>query len=145
MEQPAIAILDSNSIMTVATLRRDGWPQATMVGYRNQGFRLYFLISRTSRKFSNIVQEPWAAVTVAHEPAEPRQIKAVFAGCEVHEVKDPSERDLAWSLLSTCHPNLAELAPPDEDDIAVMAADRRHLSVLDYSHAIGHRESFSLN
>ena len=46
MEQPAIGILNSNRIMTIATVREDGWPQTTMVGYANEGFRLYFLIYR---------------------------------------------------------------------------------------------------
>ena len=40
MEQPAISILNSNRIMTIATVRPDGWPQTTMVGYANEGWRL---------------------------------------------------------------------------------------------------------
>ncbi len=144
MEQPAIAILDSNWIMTIATIRSDAWPQATMVGYANQRLRLYFLISRTSQKFTNIALNPRVAVMVAHEPTEPREIKAIYAGCEAHEVKEAAQRNLAWSLLTTRHPNLSEVAPPDEDDVALMAGDCLHLSVLDYRLAIGHRESFSV-
>ena len=57
MEQPAITILNQNRIMTIATVRPDGWPQATIVGYANEGFRLYFLIYRTSQKFANIAHD----------------------------------------------------------------------------------------
>ena len=39
MEQPAITILNANRIMTIATVRADGWPQTTMVGYANEGWR----------------------------------------------------------------------------------------------------------
>ena len=56
MEQPAITILNANRIMTIATVRPDGWPQATIVGYANEGFRLYFLIYRASQKFQNIAR-----------------------------------------------------------------------------------------
>jgi nitroimidazol reductase NimA-like FMN-containing flavoprotein (pyridoxamine 5'-phosphate oxidase superfamily) len=57
MEQPAITILDANRIMTIATVRPDGWPQTTMVGYANEGWRVYFLIYRTSQKFENISRD----------------------------------------------------------------------------------------
>ncbi len=30
-------LLDQHRIMTVATVRPDGWPQATTVGYVNEG------------------------------------------------------------------------------------------------------------
>ena len=33
-----LTLLDQHRIMTVATLRQDGWPQATTVGYVNEGF-----------------------------------------------------------------------------------------------------------
>jgi hypothetical protein len=34
--------------MSLATVRPDGWPQATLVSYVNEGIILYFLISRSS-------------------------------------------------------------------------------------------------
>ena len=32
-----LTLLDQHRIMTIATLRPDGWPQATTVGYANEG------------------------------------------------------------------------------------------------------------
>ena len=144
MEQPAITILNSNRIMTIATVRPDGWPQATMVGYANQGFRVYFLIYRTSQKFANIAQNNRVAITVAKEPAQLRDVKAVYAGCAVHEVTDLAERSRAWELLANRHPNLTDLAPPANAEVATMAADCQHLSVLDYSQGLGHAETVNL-
>lgn len=144
MEQPAITILNDNRIMTVATIRPDGWPQATIVGYANQGFRLYFLVYRSSQKFANMAHDHRVAVTVAHEPAEVREAKAVYAGCAVREVTDPAERSAAWQLLAQRHTNLAQLPPPEDAEVATMAADCIHLSVLDYSLGVGHAESLTL-
>lgn len=144
MEQPAITILNANRIMTIATVRPDGWPQATIVGYANQGFRLYFLIYRTTQKFGNIAQNNHVAITVAHEPGELRDVKAVYAGCVVHEVIQPAERRRAWELLAERHPNLADLAPPEDAEVATMAAVCKHVSVLDYSQGLGHTESLTL-
>ena len=38
-----LALPDQHRAMTIATLRPDGWPQATTVGYVNEGLTLYFL------------------------------------------------------------------------------------------------------
>ena len=144
MEQPAITILNSNRIMTIATVRPDGWPQTTMVGYANEGWRLYFLIYRTSQKFENISRDNRVSVSVGHEPRELRDIKAVYAGCHAEEVMDLAERTHAWHLLARRHPNLTDLAPPGSVEVATMRAECRHVSVLDYSQGLGHSESLKI-
>lgn len=144
MEQAAIQILDSHRTMTIATVRPDGWPQATIVGYANDGLLLYFLIYRTSQKFANIAQDNRAAVTVGQEPAQLRNVKAVYAGCTVSEVRDLAERSRAWMLLAERHPQLTDLAPPGTDDVVTMVAECKHVSVLDYSKALGHTEEFAV-
>ena len=112
MQQPAIDILDANRIMTIATVRPDGWPQATIVGYANEAWSLYFLIYRDSQKFQNIARDCRVAITVGSEPSELRQIRAVYAGCDASELTDLAERSRAWNLLAERHPNLTDLAPP---------------------------------
>lgn len=144
MEQPAITILNENRLMTIATVRPDGWPQATIVGYANDGFRVYFLIYRNSQKFKNIELNNRVAVTVAREPTDLEEIKAVYAGCSAREVTDAVERSRAWALLAKRHPNFTDLAPGQEADVATMAADCNHVSVLDYSQGLGHTETLTL-
>jgi nitroimidazol reductase NimA-like FMN-containing flavoprotein (pyridoxamine 5'-phosphate oxidase superfamily) len=144
MEQPAITILNANRIMTIATVRPDGWPQATIVGFANEGFRLYFLIYRTSQKFDNIARQPRVAITVAHEPEEMSDAKAVYAGCSARELMEGAERRHAWDVLASRHPNLAHLAPPEDSEVATMAADCQHVSVVDYTKGVGHTEILTL-
>jgi len=48
MEAKAIDILDAHRTMAIATVRPDGWPQSTIVGYANDGFLIYFMVSRNS-------------------------------------------------------------------------------------------------
>lgn len=144
MEQPALQILNDNRIMSIATVRPDGWPQSTIVGYANDGWRLYFLIYRTSQKFENIRHENRVSVSIGPEPRTLREIKAVYAGCHAAEVTDLKERSRAWDLLAERHPNLTDLAPPRNDDVATMVAECRHVSVLDYSHGLGHTEAITI-
>jgi nitroimidazol reductase NimA-like FMN-containing flavoprotein (pyridoxamine 5'-phosphate oxidase superfamily) len=144
MEQPALQILNDNRIMSIATLRPDGWPQTTIVGYANQGWRLYFLIYRTSQKFENISRDNRVSISVGHEPRTLSEIKAVYAGCNVHEVEDLAERSHAWKLLAERHPNLTDLAPPGTAQVATMSAECKYVSVLDYSKGLGHTETLTL-
>ena len=44
MEQKAIEILNQNRLMALSTIRPDGWPQATFVGYANEDLLLYFVV-----------------------------------------------------------------------------------------------------
>lgn len=141
MEQ-AVEILNAHRTMTIATVRPDGWPQATIVGYANEGLSLYFLVYRASQKFQNMAHDERVAITVGHEPVQLRDVRAVFAGCTVAEVTDLAERSSAWMLLAQRHPQLTDLAPPGTDDVATMVAECKYVSVLDYSRGIGHTEAF---
>ena len=53
-QDDAIRILDTHRSMAFSTVRPDGWPQTTIVGYANVGLPIYFLIFRSSQKFANI-------------------------------------------------------------------------------------------
>ena len=70
MEQPAITILNANRIMAISTVRPDGWPQTTVVGYANSGFDIYFLILRRSQKYANIRRDDRVSIAVAPEPEQ---------------------------------------------------------------------------
>ena len=145
MQQSGIEILDANRTMTIATVRPDGWPQATIVGYANEGFDLYFLIYRDSQKFANISRDNRVAISVGPEPRELRDVKAVYAACEVWEITDLAQRGRVWTLLERRHPQLTDLAPPGTAEVATMCARCKHISVLDYSKGLGHSEAIHLD
>lgn len=144
MEQPAITILNTHRIMAVSTVRPDGWPQTTIVGYANQGFDIYFLIFRSSQKYANIQQEPRISLAVGAEPERMEELQAVYAGAMAAEVTDPAEAERAWALLAERHPNLAGYYRPDAAEAVLMRASCKHLSVLDFSQGLGHSEELSL-
>ena len=74
MEQKAIQILEGHRTMAIATVRPDGWPQTTIVGYANDGLLLYFLISRSSQKLAKT-----SSMTTACRSLSERS-RATFAG-----------------------------------------------------------------
>ena len=115
MEQTAITILNAHRTMSISTLRPDGWPQTTIVGYANEGFDIFFLIFRSSQKFTNIQRDDRVSIAVGAEPASLGELQAVYAGAQVSEVTDPKQRDYAWRLLVQRHPNLADFEGLDKN------------------------------
>lgn len=144
MEEPALTILESHRTMAISTVRPDGWPQTTIVGYANDGWVIYFMIFRSSQKLENIKHDDRISIAIGGESSYLSDIKAVYAGAHASEVTDAKERDRAWALLLDRHPNLADFGPPDLADAAFMRAKCLYVSVLDYSKGIGHTEALTI-
>ena len=144
MLHPAIEILDSHLMMAISTVRPDGWPQTTIVGYANQGWTVYFLIFRDSQKFANIAHDDRVSIAVSRQARSLGEAKAVYAGAHAGEVTDPKERASAWMLLVERHPNLADFGLPDDSETALMRATCKYVSTVDYSKGIGHTEALTV-
>ena len=140
MEQAAIRILNTHRIMAISTIRPDGWPQTTIVGYANRGFDLVFLIYRSSQKLANIRHDDRISIAVAAEPAELDQLQAVYASAHAREITVESEREAAWRQLMERHANLAGSQIPEATEAVFMAARCEHVSMLDFTQGLGHRE-----
>jgi nitroimidazol reductase NimA-like FMN-containing flavoprotein (pyridoxamine 5'-phosphate oxidase superfamily) len=140
MELKAVQILDQYRLMTIATLRADGWPQATMVNYANDGLLLYFIISKQSQKYANIDRDSRVSIVVGRDFDNPAEIKALSIAANASEVRDPVQRRRAIELIMQRHPSLAILGGPDLGHSAVMRAYCSIVTVLDYSKGFGHAD-----
>ena len=142
----AVAMIDTRRVMmAVATLRPDGWPQNTIVGYANDAMTIYFLIFRASQKFRNIAGDDRVAIAIGEQPSNSHVAEAVYASARAAEVTDPEERERAWQLLVRRHPNLGATGAPDTGVTAIMRARCEHVSVLDYHKGLGHTDALDLS
>ena len=140
MKDKAVGILDSNRLMAISTLRPDGWPQCTMVGYANEDIIIYFVISRASQKFANIERDDRVSLVIGRDFHDPATIKALSIAAHASEVRDPAQRRRAVKLLLERHPGLTRLEAPTEDHSAVMRASPAIITILDYSKGFGHSD-----
>lgn len=145
MEHVAISILNAHQTMAISTVRPDGWPQTTIVGYANRGFEIIFLIYRTGQKWSNIQHDDRISIAVASEPLELASLQAVYAGAHASEIVDEQERQEAWYQLMQRHANLAGAKIPEASEGVFMRAKCKYVSVLDFTQGPGHREQFTLD
>ncbi len=140
MKDKAIDLLDQNRLMAISTVRPDGWPQCTMVGYANDDILLYFVISRLSQKFANIERDDRVSLVVGHDFHDPSTIKALSIAARASEVRDEKQRRHAIGLLLDRHPGLRRLEPPSPEHSAVLRANPEIITILDYSKGFGHAD-----
>ena len=139
-----LEILDQHRLMTVATNRPDGWPQATTVGYVNDGLTIYFLCSPQSQKAANIARDSRVSLTIDHDTSDPTAITGLSMAAQAQPVTDPTEVAKAMSLLVTRYPEYAAFPMPKPEEIAVYRVLPKVISILDYSKGFGHSDLVSL-
>jgi nitroimidazol reductase NimA-like FMN-containing flavoprotein (pyridoxamine 5'-phosphate oxidase superfamily) len=140
MEDKILAILQQRRVMAVATLRSDGWPQATMVSYVNRGVVLYFLISRTSQKFKNISADDRVSIAIGADAAVPAQIEGLSMAARAIELRDEPYRSQMLAELSARHPGYFDAATLDMKASALIRALPEIISVVDFSKGLGHED-----
>ncbi len=135
-----LGLLDQHRLMTVATNRPDGWPQATTVGYVNDGLTIYFLCGPQSQKAANLARDNRVALTIDHDVNEPMAITGLSMAAQAQPVTDPTEVAKAMNLLQTRYPEYAAFPMPKPEEIAIYRVLPTVISVLDYSKGFGHAD-----
>ena len=138
--QQIIELLDKHRIMTIATNRPDGWPQATVVGYANDGLIIYCFIARDSQKFANIMRDPRIALAIANDYPQPLQIKGLSIAARAVEVEDRGEIEHAGQILLKRYPEYKVMPRPDPAAVPMLRITPEIVSVLDYSKGFGHAD-----
>ena len=135
-----IALLDDHRIMTIATNRQDGWPQATVVGYTNDGLMIYCFIARDGQKYENIRNDPRVSIAIAKDYRQPLQIKGLSLAGRALVVEDSSEVDHAGELLLRRYPEYKVMPRPDPAAVSMLRITPEVVSILDYSKGFGHAD-----
>ena len=142
IRRKVLALLDQHRIMTVATLRPDGWPQATTVGYANDGLTLYFLCGRDSQKAANLARDDRVSLTIDHDTPDIMSITGLSMAAHAHPVLDPTEGTKILRMLMAKYPEQTSLPGPmpGPEDVSIFRLTPKVISVLDYSKGFGHTD-----
>ena len=137
-----LALLDEHRIMTIATLRPDGWPQATTVGYANEGLTLYFLCGPDSQKAANLERDDRVSLTIDHDTPQVMEITGLSMAARAQPVDDSAEAEKALRLLMLKYPqqNSLPLSMPTPADVRIFRVTPTVISLLDYSKGFGHTD-----
>ena len=149
-----LKLLNEHRVMTIATNRPDGWPQATMVGYVNDGFLLYCFVARNAQKYANILHDPRVSISLGSDAPRPLDIKGLSLAGKASEVTDQWEFNHVSGLRLKRYPEYAALPPPVfregpllrispqplSTGVALLRISPEIISVLDYSKGFGHSD-----
>lgn len=135
-------LLDAHRIMTIATLRPDGWPQATTVGYVNEGLVLYFLCGLESQKAANLAHDDRVSLTIDHDTPDIMRITGLSMAARARPVVDLVEAERILRLLPAKYPEQTPLPMPmpRADQVRIFRVEPVVISVLDYSLGFGHTD-----
>lgn len=127
--------------MTLATVRPDGFPQATIVAYAYEGFTLYFACDRSSQKVRNIRKCNKLSVTIDGKyDAAWKHLNALSMGAVGEVLSDPQEIRHAHELLATRFRTMAEMSKEDVAASAYVKVTPKIVSVLNYNLGFGHTD-----
>ena len=142
IKRKILTLLDQHRTMTIATLRPDGWPQATTVGYANEGLTLYFLCGPDSQKAANLARDDRVSLTIDHDTPQVMEITglSMAARAQVVEVRTEAEKALRLLMLKYPQQSSLPLPMPTPEDVRIFRVTPMVISVLDYSKGFGHTD-----
>ncbi|MEM5371239.1 pyridoxamine 5'-phosphate oxidase family protein [Paraburkholderia azotifigens] len=145
IKERILALLDQHRIMTIATLRPDGWPQATTVGYVSEGLTLYFLCGLDSQKANNLAQDDRVSLTIDHDTSDLMAITGLSMAAHAQPVTDRTEAEKVLRMLPLKYPDQISLPMPmpSPEEVRIFRVTPIVISVLDYSKGFGHTDLFT--
>lgn len=144
MKQKILALIEAHRIMTIATLRPDGWPQATTVGYVNEGLTLWFLCGLDSQKARNLAHDDRVSITIDHDTPDIMSITGLSMAARAQRVSDRAEAEKVIAMLPLKYPDAspatARMKMPSPQDVALFRIVPEIISVLDYTQGFAHTD-----
>lgn len=134
--------------LTLATVRPDGFPQATTVSYANDGLTLYVGIGLDSQKAHNIRQNNKVSLTINAEYDDWNHIQGLSMGAIAEIVSDAEEMAHASACMLKRFPQLKTVMAgttslPWAGAIFIKISPIV-ISILDYRQGFGHTELVSV-
>ena len=142
LRKKILALLEQHRVMTIATLRPDGWPQATTVGYVNEGLTLYFLCGLNSQKAENLARDDRVSLTIDHDTPQIMEITGLSMAARAQAVFDRSEAEKVLQMLPLKYPEQVSLPGPipTPEQVRIFRVTPTIISVLDYTKGFGHAD-----
>jgi nitroimidazol reductase NimA-like FMN-containing flavoprotein (pyridoxamine 5'-phosphate oxidase superfamily) len=126
--------------MTIATVRPDGAPQATVVSFVHDGLLIYFGCGADSQKVQNIVHERRVSITVTLPYADWLHILGLSLAGVASEVTTAGEKVAVAKLMMERFPEIATMEQTDPATVKLFRVRPTLFSILDYSQGFGHTD-----
>lgn len=133
-------LLAGQKDMTIATIRPDGFPQATVVSFVNEGTDIYFGCGDHSQKAENIARDDRVSCTITAPYTDWNDICGLSLGGHAARIADPGELQRIEQLFITKFPQVMDYAIGPPEGVAFIRVRPKVVSVLDYTKGFGHSD-----
>ena len=134
-----VDLLAANEVLTLATLREDGRPQANTLAYVSEGLTLYAATGADAAKVLNIRRDPRVSLTVDAGKTDWSALRGVSMAAHAQVLDSRSEIQRVARLMKKRFPSLAEFSDPERDrGWAFLTLVPQVISVIDYTRGFGH-------
>lgn len=140
----ALDLLDTRLAMVLATVRPDGYPQATTMNYVHKGLSLYIYCDVKTQKTRNLTRNPKVSGALDCDPSDWTTMRNLSFGGVASRVTAEREIDLATTMHIAKYPQMLKLVPKDFQHPICFRIDLVALTVLDYRQSFGHSKTYVL-
>lgn len=132
-----LEVLESQHLMTLATVRSDGYPQATIVNYVNDGLTLYFVTDAASQKAGNVRLNNKVSVAIANQTQDFYKLSGLsMSGTATRILEREAAQEVSLRLFRR-FPQSRRFVPQDASQLAVFSVEPIAISLIDYASGFG--------
>jgi hypothetical protein len=137
--------LNAHRVLTLATQRADGYPQATIVAFAHDGLDIDVAVDAASQKAKNIRRNGKVSVAVGRDHRDWGRIRALSMAAHAEVLKKRADVERAQALLGARFPQLKAMGEADGyAGWAFLRIAPLVVSMLDYTQGFGHTELVDL-
>lgn len=138
-------ILEGAMDLVIATIRPDGWPQATTASFVSDGLNIYFGASPSSQKVINIAHEPRVSGAISAPYRSWTEIRGLSFAARAAFVSDTAELMMVSNLMaSKFGADLAQRTSAATARTCIVRLRPEKISLIDYSKGYGHSALITL-
>lgn len=131
-------VLRRQHLMTIATIRSDGYPQATTVNYiHDDDFTLYFATGAVSQKAGNIALNDKVSVAIVDRAGDFYKLRGLSLSGTAARIHDKGRAGEVALRLFRALPQSRRFVPEDPRSLAVYAVTPVAIALVDYATGFG--------
>jgi general stress protein 26 len=132
-----LEVLQSQHLMTLATIRPDGYPQATTLNYVNDGLTLHFATDASSQKVGNIKLNNKVSVAIASETEDFYKLSGLSMSGVAARIREKEMAEEICTRLFCRMPQSKRFVPQDTKQLAIFSVTPVAISLVDYASGFG--------
>lgn len=137
----ALDVLNQAKDITLATIRPDGYPQATTVNYVNDGLTIYVGVDKNSQKANNVRHCEKVSLTVNGRYTDWEHLHGLSMGARAEILEDANEIAKVEAAMDAKFPDIGEWAHSDaRHSIVFLKISPTVVSLLNYEKGVGHAD-----